>query len=112
MARSDQSLFCQADLSTLLDDLEARVVKEVESYDSNQLLNTPIDDLCAYFVSRQEIEPIELDESQIKTDVREAVIETRNLRDGRFMYGDHQPTIPAMAYSFILPFTGARADRP
>lgn len=106
MARDDESLFSKGDLGTLLQNLEEAVKKEVESYESNRLLNTPADDLCAYFVDRQRIEPITLDEGQITTDTQEAVIDTRRMPGGRWNYGEHQPTIPATAYSFHIPFMG------
>ena len=46
------------------------------------------------------------DDSQITVDTQETTIDTSRLPGGRWNYGDHQPTIPATAYSFIVPFTG------
>lgn len=106
MARDDGPLFSKGDLGMLLQNLEEAVRKEVEGYEANRLLNTPIDDLCAYFVEKQHIEPITLDEGQITTDSQEATIDTARLPGGRWSYGEHQPTIPATAFSYFIPFTG------
>ena len=108
MARDDESLFSTRDLGALLHGLEEALAKEVESYDANRLLNTPIDDLCSYFVERQRIDPLSLaDDSRITVETGEATIDTRRMPGGRFNYGDHQPTIPATSFSFFVPFTGA-----
>jgi hypothetical protein len=107
MARDEEALFCRGDLGDVLSRQEEAVSKDVERYDSNRLLNTPVDDLCAYFVDKLRIEPISVaDDSQITMDVQEATIDTRSLPDGRFAYGEHQPTIPATAFSFFVPFAG------
>ena len=58
MARNDESLFSTGDLSALLHGSEEAIRKEVEGYDGNKLLNTPADDLCAYFLEKHHIEPI------------------------------------------------------
>jgi hypothetical protein len=107
MARDNESLFSTGDLSALLHGLEEQLRQEVGSYDGNKLLNTPVDDLCAYFVEKHRIEPIALgDDSQISIDTQETTIDTSRLPGGRWNYGEHQPKIPATAYSFIVPFAG------
>jgi hypothetical protein len=107
MARDDESLFNTGDLGALVRGLEEQIAQEVDGYEANRLLNTPTEDLCAYFVDKRRIEPIVLaDDSQIAVDTREATLDTRRTYGGGWNYGDHQPTVPATAYSFHVPFTG------
>lgn len=107
MAHDDRPLFSQGHLSASLRAREEAVEKEVDAFDGNRLLNTPLDDLCTYFVEKLQIEPLSLaDDSQITMETREATLETSRLPHGRWEYGDHQPTIPATAFSFYVPFTG------
>jgi hypothetical protein len=81
-------------------------VEDIENYDGDRLLSMPIEDLCAQFVRAYQIDPIELDEGHIEADAQETTIDTRRLPDGRVNYGEHQPTIPGSAYSFVVPFRG------
>lgn len=107
MIRDDALLFNKGDLGVLLRNLEETVLKDVERYDGNLLLNTPTDDVCAYYLKRHEIEPVELaEDSKITADTQDVTVDTRRLPEGRWNYGEHQPTIVATAYSFFVPFTG------
>ncbi len=80
--------------------------REVDSYDGNKLLNTPVEDLAVYFAAKFRIEPLELNEGGISTDQHETTLETRRIPNGEFLFGDHQRAVAASAISFFVPFEG------
>ncbi len=103
---ADTSLFSEGDLYATLRNQETKVAEEVERYDGNKLLNTPVEDLCAYFEEKFRVEPLTLLEDQISTDQGETKLDVSRDRDARFMFPDGTREVPATAVKFFLPFTG------
>ena len=71
-------LFSQFDMHLLLEEQRKAVRKEVASIDENRLLNTSVEDLCAYFVDKYQFHPPVLLEDQIKVDQEETKIDVSN----------------------------------
>jgi hypothetical protein len=105
--RDGDRLFSGNDLHSELYLRERNVAPLIDAYDSNQFLNTPVDDLVAYFVGQIVPDAIVLDEAAISADEPEQTsIATADLPNGRFMYGDHQPSITGTQFRFFVPFKG------
>src|SRR5688572_14385221 len=102
----DPALFSDGDLYGTLQDQEKKIAEEVERYDGNKLLNTPVEDLCTFFEEKFRVEPLVLLEDQISTDQQETRLDVSRDRDARFMFPDGTRDIPATAVKFFLPFTG------
>lgn len=71
-------LFRKADLRRYIKHKEEELMKEIESYNSNKLLNTSIEDLTNYFVEKYSISPIEILEDEIYVDQEETEVDVRN----------------------------------
>lgn len=106
VTREDPPLFSKGDLAGTLQNVESTLKGEIESYEANRLLNTPVEDLVAYFVAKFLVEAISLREGDISQEHRETTVDTRRMSDGMFMYGDHQRLHPATAFQFFVPFSG------
>jgi hypothetical protein len=104
--RNDPPLFSENELRLLLYATEQKIPREIDLYEGNRLLNTPIEDLARYFVDQFDLQPIELQEDAISTEQGDVQIPTDRLRDGRFMYGDHQSEVAGTMFSFFVPFKG------
>jgi hypothetical protein len=101
-------LFSSIDLAGTLENAQRKMKEAVEAYDANKLLNTPVDDLVAYFADSATIEPLVLDESGITISQEEAQYDVTH--DYRYMHfpGEERRTVPATRTSFFVPFTGER----
>lgn len=104
----DVPLFCDGRLSDHTSGVEEALKKDIERYDANRLLNTPVDDLVSYFVEAHAVETVTLDEAGIHTlSPRETQVEAGKLsRDAMFMLSDPHKRIPATAYTYVIPFGG------
>lgn len=102
----DPSLFSEGDLYGTLQNHEKKITEDVERYDGNKLLNTPVEDLVRYFEEKFRLEPLAILEDQISTDQQETKLDISQDRDAFFMYQDGTREVPATAVSFFLPFTG------
>ena len=71
-------LFSEYDMHFLLEGQRKAVRDEVASIDGNQLLNTSVDDLCAYFVEKYQLNPPVLLEEQAVADQQERQIDVSN----------------------------------
>ena len=90
----------------LLEEQRKAVRKEVASIDENRLLNTSVDDLCAYFVDKYQFHPPVLLEDQIKADRKEAQIDVSNDFD-RFIPDPSRPFyVPGIKVILEVPFEG------
>ena len=58
--KSKGLLFVTYDLGQSLQNSQQKMREEIETLDSNRLLNTPVTDLVTYFVEKHKIEPITL----------------------------------------------------
>ncbi len=102
----DPALFSDGDLSATLRYYEGKLSEEVEGYDANALLNTPVEDLCGYFEEKFRIEPIALLEQEISTDQYETTVDIRDDPYRRIPHALGPTEFPATALSFFLPFSG------
>lgn len=103
---SDPPLFSDGDLYSTLEHQKEKIAGDVESYDGNRLLNTPVEDLVRYFEEKFQLEPLSLLEDQISTDQQETRVDISHDRDAFFMRPDGSSMVPATAVSFFVPFTG------
>ena len=68
-------LFSDYDMFSILEGQKKAVLDEVASIDGNRLLNTSVDDLCAYFVKKYRLHPPVLLEDQAVADQEEKKID-------------------------------------
>jgi hypothetical protein len=104
--QTDPRLFVDGDLSAALESQAKRLSQAVEGYDANKLLNTPVEDLCTYFVEQFRVEPINLLETETTTDQRETRIDVSGDRGARFRFEENARNQPATSVEFFVPFTG------
>ena len=99
-------LFSQFDIHLLLEEQRKAVRKEVASIDENRLLNTNVDDLCAYFVKKYQLNPPVLLEDQIKVDQEETKIDVSN-DFNRFISDPSRPSyVPGIKVILEVPYEG------
>lgn len=94
------------DLHQVIRNQEAAMLREIDAYNGDQLLNTSIEDLCDYFVKKFEIEPLLIRDSEITASQREVDIDVSNdpLRDIR---DKSRPFyLKGTSISFHIPFEG------
>jgi len=109
VSSEDRPLFSEGDIQPTLLQQERKLREEVEQYDGERFLGSSPEDLITYFADRARVEPIELHEDSITTDQKETTLDTSRIPNGRFLFGLHQPTVPATAFSFFVPYTGDQA---
>lgn len=84
----------------------ATLKEEIADLDGNRLLNTPVNDLCAYFVERYRIDIPVLNRDQIEVDQREIQVDVR----GNINYAIDDLTQPfyvsGTEIEISVPFTG------
>ena len=100
------SLFCDADLRSVLTVQERAMSEEINSLSENRVLNTSPEKLCDYFVEKYEVEPIVIDESAIEVDYGDMKVDVSH----RFEYAvfdRSRPTyVTGTRFTFFVPFTG------
>lgn len=99
-------LFSEYDMFPLLEGQEKAVFAEVASIGGNRLLNTSIDDLCAYFVKKYRLHPPVLLEDQAVADHEEKKIDVS--RDpNRFIRDPSRPVyVDGTRVKIEVPFSG------
>jgi len=99
-------LFCHGDWFAVAESQKKRLVGAIEGLAENQILNSPIDDLCQRYVSEYAVDVPVLDETGIQVDGKEAQIDVS--RDPmRFGYGEGRPIyVTGTAVSVYVPFSG------
>ena len=70
-----ERLFCGADLRDVLTAQDQALSKEIGSLSEDRVLSTSLVDLCDYFVEKYRVEPVVIDESEIKVDYGDAQID-------------------------------------
>lgn len=106
--RYDNYLFCKNDLRAVLEHQEKRLMEDIENLESNQLLNSSLDDLIHYFIEKHSIEPILLKENEICVDQSEAKIDVSH-DFNRLIFDSSKPFyITGTKVNFIVPFEGDR----
>lgn len=101
-----ESLFSRHDLHAVLENHEQKIIKAIEAFDANRLLNTSIDDLINYFNEEYRIEPVRLLTNQITADQAEAKIDVS--RDqSRMIYDRSEPFyLDGTRVTFFVPYQG------
>lgn len=104
--RYDNYLFYKNDLGLVLEAQEQGLMRDIDSLDSNRLLNSPVDELVNYFIEKFSIEPIVLHEDKISTDQSESQIDVS--RDpNRFFFDRDKPFfITGTKIDFYIPYEG------
>ena len=99
-------IYFHNDMHLLLEEQRKTVRKEVASIDENRLLNTSVDDLCAYFVKKYQLNPPVLLEDQIKVDQEETKIDVS--KDfNRFISDSSRPFyVPGIKVILEVPYEG------
>jgi hypothetical protein len=99
MSRQDELLFYKADINAVIDVQHRNMGAEIQSLDADRLLNTPVDDLVAYFAEKYRIEvPTLHRERALLDEPRETYQEVND-------YG-RQIQIPSTLIKLTVPFDG------
>ena len=106
MRQRPNYLFSSADWFSVQENQKKAMLEEIASIDGNRLLNTSVDDLCAYFEEKYRIEVPILREDQIVADQQESQIDVS--RDPmRFIRDRSSPFFVAgTAIEITIPFDG------
>lgn len=103
--RNTNYLFSKIDWFSAERCQRAALKQEVEALDKNQMLNTPVNDLCAYFVERYRIDIPVLNRDQIEVDQHEIQVDVR----GSINYAIDDLTqpfyVPGTEIEVSVPFT-------
>jgi hypothetical protein len=100
-SRQDDLLFFKADINALTDAQQRNMGGEIQGLDPDRLLNTPVDDLVAYFAQKYRIEVPTLHRDQALLDEpRETYQEVND-------YG-RQIRIPSTLIKLTVPFDGGK----
>ncbi len=102
----DDLLFYPNDLRAALEGKRREMLKAVETYDGNRLLNSDEDQLVAYFVALGTVAPLTIRDSEIAASQEEAQYDVRH----RFEYAVHDTSrpqlVPATRVTLHVPFDG------
>lgn len=104
---NQEPLFSKHDLRAIMEATKAQMLKEIEAYPPNQLLNTSLDDLATYFATKFAITPINIVEDQIRVDQLETKVDVS--RDPLRSIPDRnrgQFYIPGTLITLYVPFEG------
>lgn len=86
--------------------LEVKLKGAVEALSADAILSGSVEQIIERVVADLTIQPIELHEADANIDSEPIVVNTRDLPNGGFMYGDHQPTVSATRFCLHVPFSG------
>lgn len=104
--RSYDLLFTTDDLSQYLSAHTHDMLAGIEAYDTNSLLNTPIDELAEYFASKHTIDNIHLLEDEITVDQKEKKIDVTG-DPNRYFSNSYGPNfIDGTEVTVSIPFEG------
>ena len=99
-------LFAEYDLREVLQRQEARLFEEIDKLGGEQLLNTPIEDLCDYFEQQYKVHPPQLREDEITVEQHETDVDVS--RDPlRSIPGLHGPVyVKGTKVQYFIPYEG------
>jgi hypothetical protein len=101
VSRQNEILFYKADINAVADAQLRKATNEIQQVDPDRLLNTPVDDLIAYIMTKYRIEVPVLHREQAALDEpQETFVEVND-------YG-RQIRIPATLVILTVPFDGER----
>lgn len=99
--RSNELLFHKGDINQVVELQKRNMTVEIQAIDPDRLLNTPVDDLIAYFQDKFRIDvPILRREEALLDEPRETVMEMND-------YG-RQIRVPATLITLTVPFEGEK----
>lgn len=99
------TLFDRNDLHGVFTPNQIAALNEIEKYDTNALLNTSPDDLCAYLTAKHAVEPLVIDKGGITAHHEET--RTPSQYDLGFAYGRPDANgKPAVKVMYSIPFAG------
>lgn len=107
MTRSE-TLFGKRDLRAVLEEQERSMLSEIDSYPADDILNTSVDDLVEYYVSKFDVEPIVLLEDELFTEDSETTQDARYSPDRIVMDPSPPLPVPAVELRLVIPFTGEK----
>ena len=107
LARGDSDLlFCRVDWHSVMEHQRNALSKDIDAYNGDQLLNTAVDDLAAYFAKKFEIDTPVLHEDNIIADQRETQIDVSQDRN-RYIRDRSGPFyVPGTIVEVEVPFSG------
>ena len=99
-------LFCNADWFSVEESQRRKLQSEIDAIDGNRLLNTSVDDLCAYFEDKFRIDVPKLHEDQIVADQQEVQIDVSQ-DPMRFIRDTSRPFyVAGTLVEVTVPFSG------
>lgn len=101
-----QRLFVDGHLDASFDAVRQRLGEEIERYDQNRLLNTSPDDLANYFVSKCEVQAIELKKDSIYVTEAESKIDVSRDPDRAWTCPTQPFYLNGTNVTFHVPFEG------
>jgi len=104
--REPNYLFSKVDWFSVQEHQKKTLADEIAQYDGNRLLNTSVDDLCAYFMNKYRLDVPTLREDQIVADQKETQIDVS--RDQmRYIRDRSRPFhVPGTKVEITVPFDG------
>jgi hypothetical protein len=106
MAKND-NLFCQYDISLVVENQRQKLIKELDGMTDERLVNTDLAELQTYAVEKYQIEMIELGQPEVDHARTKMTVG----RYGGFQRGYDDPTVEvdAQRYTLEIPFAGDSA---
>ena len=102
----DDYLFCGADWFSVAESQRRTLQSEIDAIEGNRLLNTSVDDLCAFFEEKFTIDIPELHEDQIVADQQETQIDVSQ-ESMRFIRDRSRPFhVAGTLVEVMVPFSG------
>ena len=105
MSPSIDLLFCQPGILELPRHVEQKMYEAIDAIDANRLLNTSLEDLCAYFDQEYRINVPVLKEGEITVDQTEAKIDVSR-EPFRFNPLGERIYVPGTTVTYFVPFDG------
>ncbi len=98
-------LFREYPLRAVLAEREHELREEIDAIDGTRLLNTSVDDLCDYVVSKYAVRVPQLDEDGIQVDHKETKVDVGGSRI--YSVDKHEPLyVPGTSFYYYVPFAG------
>lgn len=99
-------LFTQCKLHDVKEATKANMLKEIDSYPANQLLNTSMEDLATFFAGKFEIVPVNILDGQIYVDQQETKIDVSKDSSRLIIERDQPFYIAGTQITLYVPFEG------
>jgi hypothetical protein len=105
-SREAEYLFSKGDWQAVTDHQKQRMAAEIDSIEPNRLLNTSMEDLCAYFIEKYRLDVPVLQENRIDADQRETQIDVSQDFDRVILDRDRPFHIAGTTIEITVPFSG------